>query len=170
MKYLLLILLLLASSVLADVEGVKFLRVACDGGVVVKLYVSPQPSDLPLADKLAESTVCPRNGRAWVEKNYWYRAASSSSRSSTSSSAASSSVQSVTAKWTCPTNRVNGEALTVAEIDSYNLVLGDGTRKSILSTSCDMSYIIPAPQTGQTVQVATVTKDEQVSAYVELAK
>lgn len=125
MKYLLL-LMMLSPYAVAEIAGVRFLRVACDGGTIVKTYIQPKPSDLEAADAYADSLVCPRGGRAWVEKNYWYKprlsaASSSSSSSSQAASSSSSSAQMVTVTFIRPMARENGQVLAASEIGGYEL-------------------------------------------------
>lgn len=176
MKYLLL-LVLVSSSAFAEVEGVKYIRVACDGGVLVKAFTNPVASDLDLADKLADAAVCPRNGRAWVEKNYWHRAKfSSSSRSSSSvSSAPKSSVSSSSAPATIPlvfgrpTAREDGTPLAPEEIKHYVL---DRSSKFLIIESKDDPVRLPIemPSEGEALSLATVDTDGVYSKFVPVQK
>lgn len=176
MRYTLLFLLLIAGTSFAQPEGIKTLRVACGGGVVIRVFENPTASDLELADKLAQNATCARDGKAWVEKNYWYRVkttAGSSSASSKASSAPSSVKSSAAASSiSVPANQVGVQfqkPYSLYPIKQYWLLRmknGVATNEKFTSNEIEIVHFTAPPASGETFFVAAENTKNIYSTFV----
>ena len=181
MKYLLLVLLLLASGFASaqTVLTVTERKVTVAGGQSYSLFKSNDETLKAASSLAAQACAVNPNSKVYGRITFEYACAkSSSSKSSASSSsvpvqssAAASSVSArVTLSWSCPTQRQDGAALQESEIGGYIIRANGVAIHNLVPTNCKMSQIVDALPSGQVFEIATYDTNKLFSGYVPFAE